>query len=54
MEKIRFALMGCGRISRKHVAAIRDIKNAELVAVCDPNLSRAKKLAEEFNISCFF
>ncbi len=35
-RKIRFGLVGCGRIAGKHVEAIaRHASNAELVAVCD-------------------
>lgn len=36
MSKLRFAILGCGRISYKHVEAlINNKKEAELVAVCD-------------------
>ena len=35
-RKIRFALIGCGRIAQNHFAAIEYHKdNAELVGVCD-------------------
>lgn len=37
-RKIRFALVGCGRIAQNHFAAIKHHKeNAELVGVCDIN-----------------
>jgi UDP-N-acetyl-2-amino-2-deoxyglucuronate dehydrogenase len=37
-RKIRFALVGCGRISAKHIEAIEAHADAaELVAVCDPD-----------------
>ncbi|MGH7591229.1 MAG: Gfo/Idh/MocA family protein, partial [Gemmatimonadales bacterium] len=37
-RKIRFALVGCGRISGKHVEALEQHReSAELVAVCDPD-----------------
>ncbi|MEQ9304160.1 MAG: Gfo/Idh/MocA family oxidoreductase, partial [Marinoscillum sp.] len=32
---IRFALVGCGAISKKHIIAISSIADAEIVAVCD-------------------
>ena len=35
MKKYRFALIGYGRISYKHINAINSIENAELLAVCD-------------------
>jgi UDP-N-acetyl-2-amino-2-deoxyglucuronate dehydrogenase len=37
-RRIRFALAGCGRISKNHVEALRKHpQNAEIVAVCDAN-----------------
>jgi len=50
MKKYKFALIGCGRISYKHINAINEIENAELVAVCDIKEGRAKKKGEENNI----
>ena len=38
MKKYKFALIGCGRISYKHINAINAIENAELVAVCDSKI----------------
>ena len=35
MKRYKFALIGCGWISYKHINAINNIENAELVAVCD-------------------
>lgn len=36
MAKLRFAIIGCGRISYKHVEAIlRNREEAVLVATCD-------------------
>lgn len=36
MEKLKFAIIGCGRISYKHVEAIcNNSESAELIAVCD-------------------
>lgn len=43
MQKYKFALIGCGRISYKHINAINNIGNAELVAVCDIKEEKAKK-----------
>ncbi len=43
MEKVKFAIIGCGRISYRHIEAIRSNPGAELVALCDLNLSVAKE-----------
>ena len=50
MKKYNFALIGCGRISYKHINAINVIENAKLVAVCDIKEERAKTKGEENNI----
>jgi len=44
MEKMRFVLIGCGRIATLHVAGYKDRADAELYGVYDKN----KKTAEEF------
>ncbi len=46
MTKLRFAIVGCGRIFKKHFEAIRDIENAEIVAVADINTEKAKAAGE--------
>ncbi len=48
MNKIKFALVGCGRISRKHIEALHELDNAELVAVCDVVYEKAQKVSEQF------
>lgn len=47
MKNMKFALVGCGRISGKHIEAIRDIENAALAAVCDIDIEKAKKASEK-------
>jgi UDP-N-acetyl-2-amino-2-deoxyglucuronate dehydrogenase len=47
---LKFALIGCGRISRKHVSALSEIKKSRLGAVCDIIPERARKTAEPLGI----
>ena len=49
---INFALVGCGRIAKRHSELLgnKQIKGAKLAAVCDINLSRAKLISEKFSI----
>ncbi len=48
-RKIRFALVGCGRISKNHLEALKKHgRNAELVAVCDID-SSALQAAEKLS-----
>lgn len=49
MNQLKVALIGCGRISHKHVEALLDNRDqAVLVAVCDPVLVSAEKAAQQF------
>ncbi|NQU77402.1 Gfo/Idh/MocA family oxidoreductase [Candidatus Falkowbacteria bacterium] len=50
MDKLNFALIGCGRIASKHATAIENLESANLVAVCDPREERAAEYAKRFNI----
>lgn len=49
---LKFAFIGCGRISAKHSELLgnNQIAGAKLSCVCDIDKIRAKKLAEKFNI----
>lgn len=49
MEKLMFAIIGCGRISYKHVEGLaKNSDEAVLVAVCDLIESNAAKRADEY------
>ena len=52
MEKIKFALVGCGRINRKHAEAItQTLKDkAELIAVADPQNDRAEIVGKKYGV----
>jgi UDP-N-acetyl-2-amino-2-deoxyglucuronate dehydrogenase len=47
---VLFALVGCGRISGKHLDAIQHIKGAELAAVCDIQVERARNTGEKYGV----
>lgn len=54
MENVRFALVGCGNISKKHVQAIQHgLEGAEMVAVCDKIRERADVYGLKYNIPAF-
>jgi UDP-N-acetyl-2-amino-2-deoxyglucuronate dehydrogenase len=50
---IRFGLLGCGRIAKRHSDLLggNQIDGAKLVAVCDRVRSRAEFIASKFNVS---
>ena len=49
---IRFGLLGCGRIARRHSELLggHHILGASLVSVCDPVRARADAIASKFGI----
>lgn len=49
---IRFALIGCGRIAKRHseLLGFNQIDNAQLACVCDKNEKRAGKISNQFNV----
>lgn len=52
---LRFGLVGCGRISKKHSELLgqNQIKGARLSAVCDIKADRAKNLGEKYDVPYF-
>ncbi|MFQ5468983.1 MAG: Gfo/Idh/MocA family protein [Gammaproteobacteria bacterium] len=53
-RKIRFALVGCGRIAEKHIEALSvHSENAELVAVCDNNSDRLASAKNRTEADCY-
>lgn len=54
MEKVRFALVGCGRISKKHAEILSlHLPDAELSAVCDIREDRARSTGERYGVPFF-
>jgi UDP-N-acetyl-2-amino-2-deoxyglucuronate dehydrogenase len=55
-EVIRFGLLGCGRISKRHSDLLGGghIEGAKLTAVCDPMRARADALASKFGVRAYY
>lgn len=51
MNKIRFALVGCGRIGQRHAQHISN--NGILSAVCDTDSKKAEALGQQYNARYF-
>lgn len=49
-EKIRTALVGCGKVGHMHARALLSIPEAQFIAVCDSDIARAKLFAEQYNV----
>ena len=52
---LRFALVGCGRIAKRHAELLgeRQIGGAELAAVCDVVRGKAEQFGARFAVPCF-
>jgi D-apiose dehydrogenase len=50
MDKMKFAVLGCGFWSKFQIGAWSEIENAELVAVYNRTASKAQKIAEYFKV----
>lgn len=55
MNKVRVAIIGAGKIAeRTHLPQYKDLKNVEVVAICDIIKKKADRLADMFNISAVY
>ena len=50
MRKLKGLIIGCGTIAREHLAALSDLENVQVAAVCDLSAARAEATAERFGI----
>ena len=54
MKRVRFALVGCGSIAKKHVEVIvNQLTNTEIVGFCDVVYERAKAYGEKLGVPAF-
>ncbi len=51
MIQLRGALIGCGFFAINHLHGWRDVKGAEIVAICDRSVDRLSVAGEQFGIS---
>ena len=54
MEKIKFGIVGCGKIGTRHAEHIYKNENAKLVAVCDIIKEKANNLAKKYNAKAVY
>lgn len=52
-RKAKFAVIGCGAISKSHFVGIADTEEAELVAVCDVNIEQAEVAAKQYGVRAY-
>jgi UDP-N-acetyl-2-amino-2-deoxyglucuronate dehydrogenase len=52
-EKIRFAIIGCGHIGKRHAAMVMQNPEAELVAMADVDPARESEIRDSFGVPFF-
>lgn len=53
--KLRIGVVGAGRITTEsHLPVFRDLKKVEVVAICDQQISTAKKAASQFGVKSVY
>jgi len=52
--KIKGAIIGCGFFASNHLNAWKELKNVEIIAVCDLNVKKAKLFCNKFNVSNYY
>ncbi len=52
-KKIRFALIGCGAISQKHITALSKVEGAEIIGAFDINPDAAAAFGKKHGVSAF-
>jgi threonine dehydrogenase-like Zn-dependent dehydrogenase len=53
MKKIKFAVVGCGHIGKRHASMVLRNADAELVAMCDVNPDLKESIENEFKVPFF-
>lgn len=54
MTKMKFAVVGCGSIGKRHIAVLDANPNVEIVAICDIDESKCKELSSLYNNVSYF
>jgi UDP-N-acetylglucosamine 3-dehydrogenase len=53
MKKLGVAVIGTGFWGKNHARVYKELESTELVAVCDQEAQRAKKVADQFSVKAF-
>jgi UDP-N-acetyl-2-amino-2-deoxyglucuronate dehydrogenase len=53
MQKLRTALVGCGKVAHLHAAALQSLPESEFVAVCARTSEKADAFAAKYHVAAF-
>jgi predicted dehydrogenase len=54
MGMLTSVVIGCGAIAREHLAALKELDNVKILAVCDLSPARAEATAERFGVGKWY
>ena len=49
-----YGVVGCGYVCERHIRAIKKLKGAKLIALCDTRKQRAKEAASKYKVERYF
>ena len=52
-QKLRTALIGCGKVAATHASALQKLPRSEFVAVCSRKLASAAEFASQYDVSAY-
>ena len=50
MKSLKLALVGCGRVSTRHIEAVHAVNGINIVMVCDVDEGKARTIAEKLSV----
>ena len=50
MNVFKLALVGCGRVSKRHIEAVRAVDGIDIAMVCDTDANKARTVAEQLSV----
>ena len=50
MNSVKLALVGCGRVSKRHVEAVQAVDGIDIAIVCDIDENKAKTVSEQLSV----
>lgn len=54
MSKVRIGLIGAGNIANTHMENYKNVKDGEVVAICDIDKGKAERLAKKYGVEKFY
>lgn len=53
MNRLKTAVIGCGKVAHLHAKAFQALAESQFVAVCDRNIDRARAFASQYNVAAY-